>query len=406
VRTSRPTLATIQAKAPLAALALVAVGSVLSTAVFSIGLACTFLLWAIFSYWRNGALRSWITGGAMLFLFGLCAAALAAQDSAAAWDEVRKYYPVVLLVFAQDIVRSRQELFWIARPFLISAVVVAAIAPLASLGIAQWHESMVGGSFRYSGNAGILQYAICMVFAWVICLWIFLQTKNLRLVAGALVGLVLFAQAILANGSRASLVAISFALALIAWSRYCKRKRLLILLAPLLLGIPLVMDSGLGDRLSNSNDEFNLDDPTSQRQALWAYAWAVFLDAPVLGAGPGSFATASAELKTDPRLAKYPHLNEIHQTAHNIFLHILATAGVVGLLGLLSWLGITTWVFLRAYLHGSDLAVPALACWLAFLAFSLTDMPILNTRINGLVFLALGASAGSIRGSREACDNP
>lgn len=396
---------TIQAKAPLAALALVAVGAVLSTAAFSIGLASTFLLWAIFSYWRNGALLSWVTGGAMLLLLALCTAALAAQDTAAAWDEVRQYYPMVLLVFAQDIVRSRQELFWIVRLFLISAAVGAAIAPLASLEIIQWYESMVGDFFRYSGNAGILQYAICMVFAWIICVWIFLQTKSLRLAAGALLGLLLFAQAILANGSRASLVALSFALALIAWSRYCKRKRLLILLAPMLLGIPLVMNSGLGARLMNSNNEFNLDQPTSQRQVLWAYAWTVFRDAPIFGAGPGSFAAASAELQEDPRLANYPRLKEIHQTAHNIFLHFLATAGVVGLLGLLSWLGITTWVFLRAYFHGCDLAVPVLACWLAFLVFNLTDMPILNTRINGLVFLALGATAGAIRGSRESCDN-
>lgn len=405
METSRLALATIQTKAPLVALTLVAVGAVLSTGAFSIGLACTLLLWITFSFWRNGALLTWLTGGAMLLILALGTAALAAQDSATAWDEVRNFYPMVLLVFAQDIVRSRQDLFWVVRLFLISAATGAAVAPLASLEITQWDGAIVGGYLRFSGNAGIMQYAICMVFGWIICVWVFLRTKNLRLATGALLGLLLFAQAILANGSRASLVALSFALALIVCSRYCHRKRLLILLIPMLLGFPLVMNSGLGSRLSNSNNEFDMHQPTSQRQALWAYAWTIFRDAPMLGAGPGSFATASTELQEDPRLAKYPQLDHVHQTAHNIFLHFLATAGVIGLLGLLSWIGITTWVFFRAYLYGSELAIPALALWLAFLAFNLTDMPILNTRINGLLFLALGASAGAISGSKESCRN-
>ena len=406
MQTFRQALATTQAKAPLVALALVAVGAVLSTAAFSIGLAGTFLLWATFSYWRNGGLLTWLTGGAMLLLLALCTAALAAQDSVAAWDEVRKYYPMVLLVFAQDIVRSRQELFWIARLFLIAATVGAALALLGSLKIIEWDNTTISSSYRFSGNAGILQYAVCMVFGWIICAWIYLQTKNLRLAAGAFLGLLLFAEAILANQTRASLVAIFIALVMIAWSRYCHRKRLLILLALMLLSTPFVMNSGFGSRLSNSINEINLNQPTSQRQALWAYAWTIFRDAPILGAGPGSFATASAELQVDPRLAKYPHLEERHQTAHNIFLPFLATAGVIGLLGLLSWIGITSWFFFRAYFRGCGLAVPALAFWLAFLAFNLTDMPILNTRINGLVFLALGASAGAIRGSRESSHNP
>ena len=84
------------------------------------------------------------------------------------------------------------------------------------------------------------------------------------------------------------------------------------------------------------------------RPALWALAWRLFADSPWLGVGWGEFAGAAFRAGLPPELGA---LNVIWTSPHNLFLHVAAEAGVVGLvlvfLAVLRW-GHHAWGELRA----------------------------------------------------------
>lgn len=69
------------------------------------------------------------------------------------------------------------------------------------------------------------------------------------------------------------------------------------------------------------------------RIEVWKAAWAMFRESPWLGLGPGTFEMAFRAHITPGFLAAHRNAFIIQAHAHNIFLQILATAGVLGALG-------------------------------------------------------------------------
>jgi len=80
---------------------------------------------------------------------------------------------------------------------------------------------------------------------------------------------------------------------------------------------------------------------TSLRLMYWEAALDFFLDKPILGIGPGAFTAAYEMWKPDPSLAEAAH-------AHNQYLEVLATRGI---LGFISFLAILLIIFRRLTKH-------------------------------------------------------
>lgn len=377
----------------LVVLAMVAIAPVWSTAVYSIALVLLLLAWLATAPWRRSGWRTPLAAGALVFMAGLALAALAAADQAAAWEEFRSYYPFLLLIFAADAVRGPKDLRFVGAAFLASSGVAAAAAVLQDLGLLHWQDS------RFRGTVGIFEYAAAMVFGWSLCIGFLLEARSRWAMAGLCALSLLYLDAIRLNATRASLVALAASLVLLAWYGRARWPRLALALAPLLIAAPVAMSGELGARLERTESRISLDDPQNQRQVIWAYAWTMFADAPWLGAGPGAFVQTCAELRKDPRLVDHPRLKHPYRTAHSIPLHLMATSGLVGLAGFLAWAGAVAWFFVRAARRHAALAAPALAVFAAVLAFGATDMSLLNSRISGLLCLALGGCAGAIRGA-------
>lgn len=370
---------------------LVAMSPVWSTAAYSISLVLLLAAWLANTPWRRAGWRPPFLAGILAFGLCLLLATLAAPDSGAAWEELGSYYPFILLILAADAVRDERDLRRIALLFLASCGIAAAMATAQGLGLVSWQET------RFRGTVGIFEYAASMVIAWGVAAWMFLHARSRGAAAGLFLLSLLFLDAIRLNATRASVIALLAVFAVIVICGWQEKKRLLILLLPFATAIPVVMGSELGVRMQNADDEFILNEPRSQRQIIWAYAWVQFRDAPWLGSGPGAFADTTKRLQTDPRLADVPRLKRTYKTAHSVPLHLLATSGLVGLAGFLAWSALTAVWFIRAARRSPRLAAPALFVFAAVFAFGITDMSLLNTRISGLLCLTLGLSASVLR---------
>jgi putative inorganic carbon (HCO3(-)) transporter len=72
----------------------------------------------------------------------------------------------------------------------------------------------------------------------------------------------------------------------------------------------------------------------SSRQSLWAPVWATFVRFPVWGAGPGTYATQSMQVRSIPPRTLYMH-------AHSFPLNTLLESGLVGILALAGFVAVS-----------------------------------------------------------------
>jgi O-antigen ligase len=158
-----------------------------------------------------------------------------------------------------------------------------------------------------------------------------------------------------------------------------------------LVGGTLRLPSVLASRLASITDPSQ--NPYDGRPDIYAEAFRLVNEAPVLGHGPGAFSVAAWEGLSTGRVLQAEH-------AHNLWLTI---ATEYGLLGLVSFLGLSMavgWAGLsgtRALLRNgrpTDAAVcaGALAALVALLGHGLVDYPLRNP----VLFLTYWAIAGLV----------
>lgn len=176
-------------------------------------------------------------------------------------------------------------------------------------------------------------------------------------------------------------------------------------LLPILVGglfIIIWLSPGLVDVFA---ERFETDlEPTrpQSRLYIWDKAFAIVLDNPVFGVGPGNFETAYIEqIATDPE----PHLPMGH--AHSDYLNIAATAGLPGLLIYLAvWL-----LVLKRFLaasrnletssRGRALAFGALVASVGFLVTSLTEATFADEEVRQLLMAIWGAGLVGVYSEQE-----
>ena len=153
----------------------------------------------------------------------------------------------------------------------------------------------------------------------------------------------------------------------------------------------MVLTSGylLDLPLSAKFSETGLDaDAGSQgRLRLWTFAWAMFMDAPLLGQGLHTFA--------DERIP----------WAHSLYLQSLAEQGIVGLLALLlllSYATLAAWKAARSPIRAQrTLAAAALGVLVGFCLASLFELTLLREWVVTALFIQMAVVARVSSVTRE-----
>jgi len=123
--------------------------------------------------------------------------------------------------------------------------------------------------------------------------------------------------------------------AFISFDSFKKRKRISIISLSLISIAVIFVLVSRWDRLANLGGPQN---SITQRLEYWQTATGMIKDHPVVGVGPGNFQQAFLKYKTDLKSADPKY-------AHNIFLHMWAETGTLGLIGII----FLVLVFFRRY---------------------------------------------------------
>lgn len=228
---------------------------------------------------------------------------------------------------------------------------------------------------------GLTIHANILGHCAVACAGLVMLGKRHRLTA---LGFVLALGVIWFSGSRAALIGL--APLLLYWVYTVPRFWRILVLSLLSLGVVAgVWLANLGE-LGRFTTLFDPNDPTTtSRLGIWQVALFMFTDYPLLGGGLGSFphfySVWGTELATD-LLASH---------AHNIFLHLLAETGLLGLVG---FLGLLLSIVL---VLGKARAWAAIVVIISILVLNLADYTFFNEAIYYPFWLAVawGASSGS-----------
>jgi O-antigen ligase len=184
-----------------------------------------------------------------------------------------------------------------------------------------------------------------------------------------------------------TMVASTTCAATLVWPRLGPACGLVILILVLLidgfLGFPLVA-------------KFSLI--LNMRIPLWLAAWAMFLDAPLLGHGPHTFVLLYRSYLRDLSLPTWLQVDtRVVPWAHNLYLEVLAEQGIVGLvaLGFLLVCGaVTAWKIQRTALGEARIfAAGALAGLVGLCGAAVFELSLLRQWVVIMIFTLLGVIA-------------
>lgn len=187
--------------------------------------------------------------------------------------------------------------------------------------------------------------------------------------------------ATLASGSRgASLIAVCLSLGVIMWSKmFSLKKRLTFSCLVLLLCAGLVLGSGLHYRIEEIFTA-SIVGGLGERKYFWQAYWELIQQAPLLGHGPfwlDEGVREAAYVQSD-----LAHLPRKYQ-AHNIYLEILASCGLVGFMILvgLGWGAFRTLKSVKVFAVSSPVLSAAHVAFGSVLLFGLIQNTLFDTPV-------------------------
>ena len=171
--------------------------------------------------------------------------------------------------------------------------------------MAPWHSLIPSG--RAIGTIGSPPYLGCMLALAVPLA----AARSPR-------ALVFIIPAMLATQSKAAIIGgIVGVAALMALTRFQSRRAWIAGAAVSVVATAIILDRGTSDTI---------------RIQIWRTAWDAILAHPWFGWGPDNFIDAFAQMRTPAWIAVAEHNGTgVAENAHNLFLHILATRGVIGM---------------------------------------------------------------------------
>lgn len=257
----------------------------------------------------------------------------------------------VLFVAAKTLIRTREQIrlmLW-AVAFAAIGVTAYGLLQVARFDPLVWeNHSIVSGFVRPFSTLGHANY----LGAWLILalpLILVLATGRLRIVIGVLA--VLMGLLLVLTMSRAAWLGAAGAavVGLVYWSRSGSgwRRRLLAASAIGMAGLLVVVflaGESLRSALASRTERF-LDG--AGRAEIWSASGKMFAERPIVGTGPETF---HHHFGRHSGVSFWEHSWGFTPTrAHNEFLHILATQGIVGILAMMGVLGTLVWSLQRAW---------------------------------------------------------
>ena len=316
-------------------------------------LTLVFLFWLLQGITRKRIMlpREGLFGALILLLALLFLAGGSATSFPLAFKETLKWILMVLAyVFTRATVRTDRA----ARALLVALFLTGAAESI--LGAAQFvipmgpPEFAIGPFIRAHGMFGQPNpFAGYLGTILPIALTMSLVPHPGRFRVVAVACFLLIAMGVLLSVSRGAWLGLTISLGVMA-TAWSKQARALVL--PLAAGVILivalanfgVLPPSIASRITSATDNFGVFDVRSvqltsenfavvERMAHWQAGWAMFLDYPFLGVGPGNYPAVYEQYYIPPWREPLGH-------AHNYYLNMAAEAGFPGLLALLLVLGL------------------------------------------------------------------
>jgi len=262
------------------------------------------------------------------------------------------------------------------RYLLAGAVVAAAV-----LGGQAYYDIHVLGLARAQGiySPNLMGPVAALVAVWLMAGW-----SSLRPVRWLLPGLIVTAlYAVVMSGSRGAYLGL--VIMLLAWAVLYVKGRwkglvlLLVFVVPLAIHhfVPSVQQrvSGVADEIHQYFDELEKGNhfaagSTAVRLEMWRAGWLVFQDAPLLGVGPGNYDKAVQALVDKGEVAvEAAH----HSHAHNAYIDIMVSRGLLGLALFMGMLFYPLYLFLKTFRQSPETAILGILHIVGLAVFSLTD---------------------------------
>lgn len=243
------------------------------------------------------------------------------------------------------------------------------------LRIPLWEGGRVIGPFRDNLHLGLF-LAVLLPTA----LWGLASTRPT-------ITMLIFASAspiVVLSGARSNLLLLLLA-AIALLIRFPRWHRLVMLVAmPLVLALSIAASPDISNRLerffaASENPTLTtrekLDSITTMRTTIWANAWEMIKDRPLVGVGANAFAEAyPSYAPTDD----YFMTTEPVYHAHQMYISIAAESGILGLGSLIALISLCVTWYRQASPESRQKAAP-FAAPLAMVAFPLQSQPVLYT---------------------------
>ncbi len=267
-------------------------------------------------------------------------AAWAEEPLAAAGSAFRYATLAFLFLIAYAAIRARRDLLWVVGAFVFGSLVAASFGMFA--------PSTPEVSGRLSGAVGGANETAAVLVAGLTlaaALTAVLKRKPWLRFAAAL-SVALCGYGVLLTVSRGALVALS--LTLIVSVIVAGRWRAPVAAFALLLAIGAVAYFAvLAPR--DARERFEEVRGGTGRTDIWAVGWRMVEDRPLLGVGAANFATSSVHYLLQPGAIEHSEfIVDDPKVAHNIYLHVLAELGLIGLVLFLSIIASSLTCMLKA----------------------------------------------------------
>jgi O-antigen ligase len=293
---------------------------------------------------RPGSRRSltssepWLVATMLAFLaWSAMSAVWAENSSAVAQSTFRFALDAMLMPIVFSAVRERKHVVWILAVFVVGALLSVAWgathAAAAGSSSARQAGRLSGATVEANVLATLL--IVCMVFA--VALAMVLRRSPVARALSVFAALAA-AAAFFGTFSRGGIVALGVViLAGCVYAAKWRRAFVALAIGVALVGAVFVQDttSGAVQRLTSTD--------TSGRADIWKVGLRMVRAHPVVGVGSGNYTTAEPHyLLTSAGAIKNVNLILISpHVAHNIYLHVLAEMGVIGLALFLSIIGLS-----------------------------------------------------------------
>lgn len=346
-----------------------------------------------------------VEGAAVLFVLAML---LAVHNSHLGWagglQNVFDFavLPLLMYYFARNLLGKPHRLQWVPVAVAVIGLALGFIAvreqlthqPILSPTIYQWSYG------RYSiritslfGAPAIMSLSLALTLP---AIWV--GAARSRTAAARVmwsVALAVAAAGVLLTYVRAGWLAAVIGLAVvIAFSRPARRFALLIL--PVVLVVALLLGGGLIDSRA-IQERLESEGPITYRLEALQVGLQIARSEPIFGVGLDNYAAAAVAAGWAPRGSS----GQLAVAPHNLFIYVLTSAGLLGLLPLLAILGLAAWRAFTLWRLGSrrpdidrDLLAVVLAMLASYAAFAFTFDSLGAQFANLLLFAVVGAVFG------------